>query len=124
MTLNSASPSRGGGIERHTQKAGRKQQTKINMHESKWQASDTSKAEYLGTLEVEDKHGEFHVFEVMVVPNDRYIFGGACNAGFLESGYMLLEEESGELENLHGELQAFYDDGEGYAPRLVHNHRM
>jgi len=94
------------------------------MHESKWQASDTSKAEYLGTLEIEDKHGEFHTFEVMVIPNDRYIFGGACNAGFLESGYMLLEEESGELENLHGELQAFYDDGEGYAPRLVCNERM
>lgn len=102
----------------------RKHQTKINMHESKWQASDTSKAEYLGTLEIEDKHGEFHAFEVMVIPNDRYIFGGAVNVGFLESGYMLLEEDSGELENLHGELQAFYDGGEGCAPRLVCNHRM
>lgn len=94
------------------------------MHESKWKASDTSNAEYLGTLEIEDRHGEFHVFEVLLNRGDRYIFGGACNAGFIESGYMLIENESGELENLHAELQAFYDDGEGYAPRLVCNARM
>jgi hypothetical protein len=94
------------------------------MHESKWQVSDISKAEHLGTLEIEDKRGEFHDFEVMLIRGERYVFGGACNAGFLESGYMLIENESGELENLYAELQSFYDDGPGYAPRLVCNERM
>jgi hypothetical protein len=93
------------------------------MH-AEWKASDQSKAEYLGTLEIEDKNGEYHVFEVLVIRGDRYIFGGACNAGFLESGYMLLEDESGELEALRGELTAYYDGGPKYAPRLVCNDRM
>lgn len=94
------------------------------MKESTWTVSDTSKAEYLGTLEIEDKRGEFHVFKVLVIPNDRYIFGGFCNAGFIESGFMLLENDSGELENLQAELLAYYEDGPGYAPRLVCNERM
>lgn len=49
------------------------------MHESKWQASDTSKAEYLGTLEIEDKRGEFHDFQVLVIRGDRYASRLVCN---------------------------------------------
>jgi len=94
------------------------------MHDNKWTVSDTSRAEYMGTIEIEDKRGEFHDFEVLLIPGNRYVFGGSCNTGFIESGYMILENESGELENLHAELMAFYDDGPGYAPRLICNERM
>ncbi len=91
---------------------------------TEWKASDQSNAEYLGTFEIEDKDKEYHVFEVLLIPGDRYLFGGACNTGFIESGYMLLENDGGELEALHGELMAYYDDGPQYAPRLVCNDRM
>ena len=91
---------------------------------TEWKASDQSKAEYLGTLEIEDRGGEYHVFEVLLIPGDRYLFGGACNAGFLESGYMLLENDEGELQELYDELTAYYNDGPQYAPRLVCNERM
>ena len=96
----------------------------MNTMKTEWQASDQSKAEYMGTLEVEDRNGEFHNFEVLLVPGERYIFGGACNAGFLESGYMKLENESGELGELLAELECYYNDGPDYAPRLVCNDRM
>lgn len=94
------------------------------MREIEWKASDLSNAEFLGTMEIEDKHGEFHPFEIMLVKGDRYVFGGTCNAGFLESGFMLLENDSGELEELKSELQTFYDDGPGYTTRIQFNERM
>lgn len=89
-----------------------------------WKASDQSKAKFFGTMEIEDKNGEFHSFEILLIRGDRYIFGGACNAGFLESGYMLLENESGELEELHAELECYYNDGPDYVSRIVCNDRM
>jgi len=91
---------------------------------TEWKASDTTNSEYLGTLEIEDKNGEFHTFEVLLNRDDRYIFGGSCNAGFLESGYMILENESGELEGLHSDLETYYNDGPEYVSRIVFNERM
>ncbi len=89
-----------------------------------WNASNTENAEYLGTLEIETKAGEFHDFQIMLIRGDRYLFGGACNAGFLESGYMLLENESGELEELQADLETYYNDGPQYVSRIVCNERM
>ena len=98
----------------------------MSTNKTEWQASDQSKAEYMGVIEIEDNKGEFHIFEILLIPNDRYLFGGACNAGFLESGYMKLENESvdGELGELLAELECYYNDGPDYAPRLVCNDRM
>lgn len=101
-----------------------KLRTNMAATKTNWKASDQSKAEFFGTMEIEDKNGEFHSFEILLIRGDRYIFGGACNAGFLESGYMLLEEDSNELQNLHDELTCYYDDGSDFAPRLVCNDRM
>jgi hypothetical protein len=92
----------------------------------KWTANDLSTARYLGTLEIQDKKGEFHPFELMAT-DTRLVFGGACNVGFLESGYMEREEGESELtalRELSEELETFYNDGATYAPRLVVNERM
>lgn len=86
-----------------------------------WTASDITNANYAGTLEIEDNNGEFRPFEVLVT-SDRYIFGGSCNAGFLESGYMLRED--GELSDLVRELETYYNDGPDYVSCIVCNDRM
>ena len=101
-----------------------KQRTRNAMQNETWKASDASRADYLGTMEIETKSGDFHIFEVLLIPGDRYIFGGACNAGFLESGFMRLESDEGEMSELNNQLTAYYDEGPQYAPRLVCNERM
>lgn len=58
---------------------------------------------------------------------ERIAFGGACNAGFLESGY--IEKEEGErfdetLSELIDDLETYYRDGAGYVSRIVCNERM
>ena len=78
---------------------------------------------YIGTLET-DSGGI--PFEVLRAP-DRLIFGGCCNVGFLESGYMLIEEyetEAEALQELSAELDTYYRDGRDYVTRIVCNDRM
>jgi len=94
------------------------------MKTETWKVSDIEKADYIGMLEIENKKGDFSVFSVFVIPGDRYIFGGMCNAGFLESGFMRIENDEGGLSELHDQLQSYYNDGPQYAPRLVCNERM
>jgi len=91
-----------------------------------WRATDRSDTEYLGVMEFQDKTGEWHNFEVLLVPDDRLVFGGACNAGFLESGFMRLDGAlwAFALQELEEELQAYYDEGPEAAPRLICNARM
>ena len=77
---------------------------------------------YLGILELES--GEY--FEVLRA-DDRLIFGGACNTGFLESGHIL--RESGEsddslLSELLADLETYYRDGPRYVSRIEVNQRM
>ena len=87
-----------------------------------WKASNTTKAKYIGTLEIEG--GEY--FEVLET-NDRLVFGGACNAGFLESGYILRDDHESideTLQELHADLETFYRDGAQYVSRIVCNERM
>jgi hypothetical protein len=89
---------------------------------TQWSASDLTNAEYIGTLETEDEQS----FEIMAT-NDRLIFGSACNAGLLESGYIMREEcESLDetLHELHADLETYYRDGAQYVSRIVCNERM
>ena len=87
-----------------------------------WKASDTTNAKHIGTLEIEG--GEY--FEVLE-KETKLVFGSACNAGFLESGYILREDfESLDetLQELHADLETFYRDGAQYVSRIVCNERM
>lgn len=93
--------------------------------DTKWAANDVSNGKYIGVLEFQEKE-EWHDFEVLQV-NNRLVFGGACNAGFLESGYMDIDDSESldeALSELQSELEVYYLDGKQYAPRLVCNERM
>lgn len=95
-------------------------------------------AVYLGPLEIEvsrrDKNTkgqfispqvEYEAFEVMET-EEKLIFGSFCNAGFLESGYILKGEGSTDetLENLNLDLITYYQDGPEYVSEIVFNDRM
>jgi|688.fasta_scaffold1511051_1 hypothetical protein len=87
-----------------------------------WKAQNTDKAKYLGTLAL--KNGD--TFEI--IETDTHLcFGGACNAGFLESGSM--EKQEGEstdaaLGELLEELETHYRDGSQFCNRIQCNQRM
>jgi len=89
---------------------------------TQWSVSDIRYAGNLGTLEIES--GEY--FDV-IETETKLVFGGATNAGFLESGYILREdgETLGEtLQELHSDLEVYYRDGAQYVSRIVCNERM
>jgi hypothetical protein len=90
--------------------------------QTQWSVSNVESAKYLGTIEIES--GES--FEVLAT-DDKLVFGSACNAGFLESGFILREsfESLDEtLQELHADLDAYYRDGAQYVSRIVCNERM
>lgn len=92
----------------------------------KWSASITNDATYIGPIEFQDRKGERHNFEVLQ-NTDRIIFGGACNTGFLESGF--IRREDGEhpdatLREMLADLEVYYNDGPQYVSRIVCNERM
>ena len=87
-----------------------------------WVASDVDGAEYLGILELEN--GEY--FEVLRT-HDRLVFGGSCNVGFLESGYILRDSDETDdelLAELLADLEVFYTDCPRAVSRIVANERM
>lgn len=91
-----------------------------------WAASDADKAKYLGLIEFQDNKGEWQHFEVLELP-DRLLFGGACNVGFLESGYILREDYESldeTLQEMLSDLECYYNDGSQYVSRIVCNERM
>lgn len=93
---------------------------------TQWAASNADVAKYVGPLEFQDNKGEWQNFDVLALP-DRLLFGGACNVGFLESGYILREE--GEtldetLSELLADLECYYTDGPAFVSRIVCNERM
>ena len=77
-------------------------------------------------LEVE-ADGEWHHFHIVATP-DRVVFGSICNIGFMESGYMLWDEEYESLDyalqELVDELETYYRDGREFTNRIVCNERM
>ena len=91
------------------------------MAHKQWSAVDISDADYVGILEIEDDH-----FEVVATPKF-LVFGGMCNVGMLQSGYIEREEYEtldDTLRELDSELSVFYRDGREYTSRIVCNERM
>jgi len=88
---------------------------------TQWTVSNTTNADYIGTLEIKDE-----AFEVLAT-DTKLVFGSACNVGFLESGYILRDDcESIDetLQELHSDLETYYRDGSSYTSRIVCNERM
>jgi hypothetical protein len=91
------------------------------MVNTQWSAVDISGADYLGYIEVEGEH-----FEVVATPKF-LVFGGMCNVGMLQSGYIEREEYetlNDTLQELDDDLETFYRDGREYTSRIVCNERM
>jgi hypothetical protein len=87
-----------------------------------WYVSDLETEEYLGILELED--GNY--FEV-VKTKTRLVFGGSCNTGLLESGYMVIDKDFSidvNLQDLIADLETYYRDGKRYCIRIICNDRM
>lgn len=96
------------------------------MSKQSWSASDISKPIRSDVLEFQDNSGEWHDFTI-IATRERVVFGGVCNVGFIESGY--IEREGGEtldetLEELLADLHTYYNDGPQYTTRIVVNERM
>ena len=90
--------------------------------QAQWKASNITKAQHRGLLELEN--GEY--FEILET-RSRIVFGNACNAGFLESGYITKEDHESldeTLRELHDDLECYYRDGAKYVARIVCNERM
>jgi hypothetical protein len=89
-----------------------------------WSASTTEDAKYLGIIEF-NVADEWQSFEVLAT-EDRLIFGGSTNVGFLESGYILREGFSVDetLQELVADLETYYRDGSQYTSQIVFNERM
>lgn len=93
---------------------------------TEWTATKQEGADYLGQIEFQGANGDFHSFEIIKSGN-RIAFGGACNAGFIESGF--IEIEDGEsidcaLREMLSDLETYYNDGARYVSRIVCNERM
>jgi hypothetical protein len=89
---------------------------------TQWSVSDLTNANHIGTLEIDG--GGY--FEIMATDN-KLVFGTACNAGLLESGFIMREdgERTDEtLQELHADLETYYRDGAAYVSRIVCNERM
>ena len=93
-----------------------------------WKASDTTNGKYLGILEFrtdEDDNADWHTFELIEL-DDRVLFGGMCNVGFIESGYILKDGFGTDqvLQELLQDLEVYYRDGGKYCSMIVYNDRM
>lgn len=91
-----------------------------------WTASNISDACNLGAIEFQDGKKEWHEFQVYGLP-DRLVFGSHTNAAFLESGYILKDEDDSiqyTLEELYDQLRDYYDLSPNAAPKLIVNERM
>ena len=92
-----------------------------------WTASDISKGKSLAPIEFETDDG-LKYFE-LILTQDRIVFGGCCNVGFLESGYIPRNEDEDEyldetLASLIEDLEVYYNHGKGWCSRIVCNERM
>lgn len=94
---------------------------------NEWKVSNVEDAEYIGIIEFQSNDGEWHNFAILKT-DDRLVFGGACNIGFMESGYMTIDLDcfsiDEELQELVEDLECYYNDGIKYTNRIVCNERM
>jgi hypothetical protein len=97
------------------------------MSNTEWSASSWDGGKYLGLFEFQnEKDGEWHNFKI-VVTSERFVFGSFTNSCFLESGYMIREENetiNEGLAELYDDLRTYYADGPNYVSRIVCNERM
>lgn len=98
------------------------------MTKAQWSISDISQpiAMRSDILEFQDDSGEWHDFTI-IATKDRVVFGGYCNTGFLESGYILRDDcESLDqtLQEMFSDLQTYYNNGPQYVSRIVCNECM
>ena len=103
-----------------------KMETKQN-----WSVSDISKpirirGKECNDIEFQDNKSDWHHF-LIIATKERVVFGGACNVGFLESGF--IEREDGEtldetLQEMLSDLECYYNDGPQYVSRIVCNECM
>ena len=104
----------------------------MTANKIQWTATNLTGAEYLGVIEFRDIKGQWHAFEVKRAPVStnnpaRIVFGGACNVGFLESGYISqadCETLNETLAELLADLETYYNDGPQYVSRIICNERM
>ena len=85
-----------------------------------------SGAKYVGPIEFQKNDGDYEYFEIYS-SKERVIFGSACNAGFLESGYIEREEHESldeTLQEMLADLEVYYNDGPQFVSRIVCNERM
>ena len=94
---------------------------------TEWKVSDIENAKHVGIIEFKDNEEEWHSFTVMDTQY-RLVFGGCCNIGFLESGYLEYKNEDECLEEalneLFYELLSYYNEGPESVERIVFNERM
>jgi len=91
-----------------------------------WEVTDVTNAKSLRDIEFLDEHGEWQHFTLLAT-KDRLVFGGVCNCGFIESGYMLREDHlclDEQLQELLEQLENYYNLGPDSAPDLICNERM
>jgi hypothetical protein len=91
------------------------------MANTQWSAVDISNADYVGIIGTLRGY-----FEVVSTPKF-LVFGGMCNVGMLQSGYIEREEYetlNDTLQELDDDLETFYRDGRQYTSRIVCNERM
>lgn len=101
------------------------------MKTTEWSVSDISKpVRILGNecndIEFQDNQGEWQHF-IVIATKDRVVFGGACNVGFLESGFIVREDGESldeTLQEMLSDLEVYYNDGPQYVSRIVCNERM
>jgi len=98
------------------------------MPSKAWKAVENiENAKYLGIIELEKSENHFEVVHVENEKENKLVFGGYCNVGLLQSGF--LEIEDGEsvdeaLQELLTDLEVYYSDGLQYVSRIVCNDRM
>jgi hypothetical protein len=90
-----------------------------------WKDSNIENAKYLGIIEFHDNKDEWHNFELMET-DEKLVFGGCCNVGFIESGYIEKDgfDTDTVLQTLIEELAVYYNDGKDYVSCIICNERM
>ena len=93
--------------------------------ENQWAVSDISQPIEMRSndLEFQSPEGEWHHFTI-IATEEKIVFGGTCNVGFLESGYLLREDYESLDESLQAlveDLETYYNDGPEHVSRIVYN---
>ena len=101
----------------------------MRTNQIKWASTDLVGARQVGNglsiLEFQDDKGEWHCFDLLKTA-ERVVFGGTCNVGFIESGYIERDDEELDetLSELLADLECYYNQGPDAVSRIACNERM